>query len=186
MPQITSNFTVCSITYQGQHQGNIKAMHHWLFGVHQWPVDSPHKGRVMWKVFHVIKSYRLLYISLEVPCFLKLHQSNSVVWSINSCQIINSVRLDRGPCHYLNQCGNIINWTLRKKLQRNFYQNSYIFIQENAFENIACETKSVLSQPQCVDSGRTFACFIAYLVADTLFANSLTTLHVRHQQTQCL
>ena len=38
------------------------------------------------------------------------------------------------PSHYLNQCWNIINWSLGDKLQRNFIQNSYIFIQENAFE----------------------------------------------------
>ena len=34
------------------------------------------------------------------------------------------------PSHYLNRCWNIVNWTLRNKLQWNFSQNSYIFIQE--------------------------------------------------------
>ena len=37
--------------------------------------------------------------------------------------------------HYLNQCWNIFNCTLRNKLQWNFNLNSYIFIQENALEN---------------------------------------------------
>ena len=41
-------------------------------------------------------------------------------------------------------------WNLRNKLQWNFRRNSYIFIQENAFENIACETAAILSRPQCV------------------------------------
>ena len=54
------------------------------------------------------------------------------------------------PCHYLNQCWNIIDWTIRNKLQWNFDQNSYIFIQENAFENVVCEMAAILSLPQCV------------------------------------
>ena len=31
---------------------------------------------------------------------------------------------------------NIVNWTLGNKLQWNLKRNSYIFIQENAFENV--------------------------------------------------
>ena len=31
-------------------------------------------------------------------------------------------------------------------------QNSYIFIQEKAFENVVCEMVPVLSQPQCVET----------------------------------
>ena len=45
--------------------------------------------------------------------------------------------------HYLNQCWNIVNWTLRNKLQWNLKRNSYIFIQENAFENGVCEMASI-------------------------------------------
>ena len=40
------------------------------------------------------------------------------------------------PSHYLNQCWNIVNLTLRNKLQWNFNRYSYIFIQENIFQNI--------------------------------------------------
>ena len=36
----------------------------------------------------------------------------------------------------LNQCWEIVNWTLRNKILWNLNQNSYIFIQENAFENL--------------------------------------------------
>ena len=56
------------------------------------------------------------------------------------------------PSHYLNQCRNIVDWTLRNKLQWNFKRNSYIFIQENAFENVVwkmaaiCLGLNVLSQ----------------------------------------
>ena len=53
--------------------------------------------------------------------------------------------------HYLNQCWNIINWTLRNKLQGNFNRNSCIFIQENAFENVVWKIAAILSQSQCVN-----------------------------------
>ena len=36
----------------------------------------------------------------------------------------------------MNQRWNIVNWTPRNKLQWNVNQNSYIFIQENPFENV--------------------------------------------------
>ena len=37
------------------------------------------------------------------------------------------------------------------KLQGNLNRNSNIFIQENAFESVVCETAAILSRPQCVD-----------------------------------
>ena len=54
------------------------------------------------------------------------------------------------PSHYLNQCWNIVNLTLRNKLQWNLNRNSNICIQENLFESVDCETASILSRPQCV------------------------------------
>ena len=56
------------------------------------------------------------------------------------------------PSHYLNQCWNIVNWTLGIKFQWNLNQNQYIFIQENAFENVVCEMAPISSRPQCVNS----------------------------------
>ena len=50
------------------------------------------------------------------------------------------------PSHYLNQCSNIVNLNLRNKLQWNLKQNSYIFIQENASENIVCRMAAILSR----------------------------------------
>ena len=37
------------------------------------------------------------------------------------------------------------------KLQWNINRNSYIFIHENALENVVCEMASILSRPQCVN-----------------------------------
>ena len=55
--------------------------------------------------------------------------------------------------HYLNQCWNIVNWTIRNKLQWNSNRNLNIFIQENALENGICEMVSIMSWPQCVKHG---------------------------------
>ena len=54
------------------------------------------------------------------------------------------------PSHYLNQCWNIIDWTLRNTLQWNLSRNYNIFIQENVFESVVCEMAAILSRPQCV------------------------------------
>ena len=53
------------------------------------------------------------------------------------------------PSHYLNQCWNIVNWALGNKLQWNLNRNLYIFIQENAFENVVWKMAAILSRPQC-------------------------------------
>ena len=44
----------------------------------------------------------------------------------------------------------LVDWKLRNKFQWNFKHNSYIFIQENAFENVVCEMAAIFSRPQCV------------------------------------
>ena len=58
------------------------------------------------------------------------------------------------PSHYLNQCWNIVNWTLGNKHQWNFNRNSNIFIEENTFENVVCEMLFISSRPQCVKTRR--------------------------------
>ena len=55
------------------------------------------------------------------------------------------------PSPYLNQCWDIVNWTLKNKLHWNFNRNSNIFIQENALENVVCEMAPILSRPQWVN-----------------------------------
>ena len=79
------------------------------------------------------------------------------------------------PCHYLNQCWNIVNWTLRNKLQRNFNQNLYIFIQENAFENV---DNFVLASTclSCISMGQELM---------TEPADALVPTVSGHQQTTC-
>ena len=54
------------------------------------------------------------------------------------------------PSHYLNQWWNVVNWTLGNKFQWHLNWNSYIFVQENASENVVWKIAAILSQPQCV------------------------------------
>ena len=56
------------------------------------------------------------------------------------------------PSHYLNQCWNIVYSNFGNKLHWNSMQNSYIFIQENFFENAICKMAAILSWPQCVNA----------------------------------
>ena len=55
------------------------------------------------------------------------------------------------PSHCLKQCWNIVNWTLRNKLQWNFNQNTKLFIHENASENILCKKAAILSRGRWVN-----------------------------------
>ena len=45
---------------------------------------------------------------------------------------------------------NIVNWALRNKFELYFNHNSYIFIQESALVNVACELATILPRPRCV------------------------------------
>ena len=54
------------------------------------------------------------------------------------------------PSQYLNQCWNIINWILGNKLLSNLNRNSYVFIQENTFENVVWKMAAILFRAQCV------------------------------------
>ena len=50
----------------------------------------------------------------------------------------------------MNQCWDVVNRTLVNKFQWNLKRNSYIFSQENAFENVVCEMAVILSGSYCV------------------------------------
>ena len=62
----------------------------------------------------------------------------------------------QAPSHYLSQCWNIVNLTLRNKIQWHRNRNSYISVQENAFENVVCKVKDISSRPQCVNESTNF------------------------------
>ena len=67
------------------------------------------------------------------------------VWSLHHAVLHRCQYLS----HYLNQCWNIIIWTLKNKFQWNLNQNKYFFNSRNVFENVVCNMASILSRPQC-------------------------------------
>ena len=72
--------------------------------------------------------------------------THKCIGNLTSIGSDNGLSLGRPPSHYLNQCCNIVNWTLWSKLQRNFNRNSNSFIQENVFQGIVCEMEAILSR----------------------------------------
>ena len=98
------------------------------------------------------------------------------------------------------QCWGIANWTLKNKLQWNSNQNTYVFIQENAFENFVWEMAAILSRPQCVklmgDVLRIWFYFLMLFTMNMIFLSDTVRCdghfgqHRRywwpgHQQPQC-
>ena len=111
---------------------------------------------------HYLKQYWPIELNLNLDTTIFLHEPTfqyvtcKVTTILTRPRRVNHHRFRKwivawtAPSHYLNQCWNIVNWTLRNKLQWNFTRNSYIFIQENALENVVCEMASILSRPQYV------------------------------------
>ena len=110
-----------------------------------------------WGIWNTIVFYKTFSSWCHEFCHVKLIECQMNYNSANSCyfkRYINSLRPSgaimrqstnhhwfrwwlvawSAPSHYLNQCWDIVNWTLRNKLQWNFNWNSYLFIQENAIE----------------------------------------------------
>ena len=79
------------------------------------------------------------------------------------------------PSDYLNQCWNIVNWTLSNKFQWNLNRNSYIFIQENAFENVVRKMVAILSRLQFVN------CYLVLLSFDIKLSYQFRNYHYRYK-----
>ena len=56
------------------------------------------------------------------------------------------------PSHHLNQRWIIFDWTLERKPQWNFNQNT-LFFQVNAFDNVVCKMETILFGMSCVQLG---------------------------------
>ena len=81
------------------------------------------------------------------------------------------------PSHYLNQCSLIVNCTTRNKLQWNSKQNSKLFIEENAFENVVCEMAAILSVGRWVNSLRpndTYVCNLVIISSSNSLSPAIT------------
>ena len=84
-------------------------------------------------------SFKKLHLKMLSTNFLSLFRLQCVLNSL-------------APSQYPNQCWSIVNWDLGHKHQCNLNRNSWIFIQENAFENGVWKMASILFHPQCVNS----------------------------------
>ena len=62
----------------------------------------------------------------------------------------NGLSFGRRQAIICTQCWNNVSSTLGNKLQWNLNRNLYIFIQENAFENVVWKMAAILSRSQCV------------------------------------
>ena len=100
------------------------------------------RGHIPWLqtiCFYFVKAEWCIYASVKKPSLVQ----------IMACPL-------SAPCHNLSQCWNIVNRNLRNTHQWNLKQNSHIFIQENAFENVICEMMTISSRPRCVKYIRIF------------------------------
>ena len=88
---------------------------------------------------------------------------------------------------------------LGTKFKWNLNRNSYVFIQENSFENVVCEMAAILSRPQCVKTLHYWVILFGpsrvaihhidlwrkkchgWHLTDECFNNSTPPSHVRHR-----
>ena len=67
---------------------------------------------------------------------------NSLIYALVSYVTLgsdNGLSPGRRQAIIWNNAGILLIWSYRDKLQWNIKRNSYIFIQQNAFENVACK-----------------------------------------------
>ena len=91
----------------------------------------------------------------------------------------------------MKQCWNVVNWTPRNKLHWNLNSNSYIFIQENPFQNVIWKMAAMLSRSQYVKRailssfGQTLRT-IYFIYFITPCQNSHKVMPLGHYQNSCL
>ena len=95
-------------------------------------------GSMQDKKFQCINSLR--------PSDAYMHQQiRPSLVEIMACRLVGAKPLSEPMLEYCKY-SNLTN-----KLQSNLKRNSYIFIQENSFENVVWKMAAILSQPQCVN-----------------------------------
>ena len=74
--QITSFTNVYSTVYSGAHQRKHQSSASLTFvrGIHRWPVNSPHKGPVTWKLFPFddVIIWTVLILLIRISCIISL------------------------------------------------------------------------------------------------------------------
>ena len=88
-----------------------------------------------------------VFTGLKWSCSFNSYSPVSHICVSESAQIGS----DNSLVPNLNRCWIINNWTPRNKLQWNFYQNTQIFICQNASENIVCGMVAILHRGRWVN-----------------------------------
>ena len=86
--QITGNSIFCARTCSGQHE-RLHATSAFLafeIGIHRWQVDSPHKGPVMQKCFHVTSFW---YYGMQLYLHPYIHWSHES-WTRNRLEAVKT------------------------------------------------------------------------------------------------
>ena len=121
--------------------------------------------------------YICTMMTCELSTFIAMFKSMLINSSPPWCHIYVSVNrvvissdiglLPIRPSHYLNKWRVIVRWTLRNKLQWNFNQNTKLFIDENASENIVCKMAAILSRERWVNNScHQIRCYIMWIIMD--------------------
>ena len=109
-------------------------------------------------LFHVnIDSLNMLHCRNDIYFFLRLSHwgLNKLPTSLQTTSLtpwgrVTHICINKLTIIGSNQFWNIVNWTLRNKLQWNFNRNSCIFIKKKASQNVVSKMAAIFYQPQCV------------------------------------
>ena len=95
---------------------------------------------------------RLIFI-MEIPIPEKTHWGRVTHICVGNLTIIgsdNGLSPDRCQAIILTNAGISLIGPIETNFQRNCNRNSYIFIPENAFENVVWKMAAILARPKCV------------------------------------
>ena len=109
-------------------------------------VKSPHKiCKVYLELFDAVVAWFDLFNASPLSVAYMRQWIGSALVQTMACRLFGTKPLSK-PMQ------GFVNWTLRKKLQWNLTQIKKLFIHENAFENIVCETAPILLRERWVDT----------------------------------
>ena len=94
---------------------------------------------------------RGLTIVLDIVVFFLSGISSIMLWKCYDVLLLSLNIYSTNYNDLSNQCWLIVNWTPGNKFQWKFYQNTMVFFQQNAFENVVCIMMAILFRPQCVN-----------------------------------
>ena len=114
---------------------NVKALHYWPFvkAIHSWPVDSPHKGQVIWKMLPFPRSSCHVSLTMEKKVSVNPFWPTDAIWwhrtESNLVQVMAFCLM--APSHYLKQC-----WLIISKVQWHLFVGNFIEILQTSSTKI--------------------------------------------------